>query len=139
MAETVYRPHPRYILMAGIGALGVIALVFLLLRRPDLVGVLFAFFAAGLFFFALRGLGSRVEVAEHSLTVLRPLSPPERVEYRQLAEVSEEGRLHRVIVLLYYPLRPDGLVDLDDLRSLALPALEDQYALLEMLESKVPR
>jgi predicted secreted protein len=125
--------------MAGIGALSVIALVVLLLRRPELVGVLFAIFAAGLLFFALRGLGSRVEVDDHALTLLRPLSPPQRVEFRQLAEVSEEGRLHRVIVLLYYPLHSDGLVDLDDLRSLALPALEDQYALLELLDSKVPR
>jgi hypothetical protein len=139
MAETVYRPHPRYILMAGIGAISVVVLLVLLPRRPDLVGVLFTLFGAGLLFFALRGLGSRVEVADHAITLLRPLSPPERIEYRQLAEVSEEGRLHRVIVLLYYPLRADGLVELDDLRSLALPALEDQYALLELLESKVPR
>ena len=81
---------------------------------------------------------SRVEVDDRGLTLLQPLASPQQVQYRQLAEVSEEGRLQRVILLLYHPLRPDGLLDLDDLRSLALPALEEQSDLLEILQARTP-
>ena len=49
--------------------------------------------------------------------------------------MSEEGRLQRVILLLYHPLCADGQMDLDDLHSLALPALEEQTDLLEILQA----
>ena len=68
-----------------------------------------------------------------------PLAQPLQVQFRQLAEVSEEGRLQRVILLLYHPLCADGLVDLDDLHSLALPALEEQTDLLEILQARTPQ
>ena len=137
-SPAIYRPHARYVLITGIAALSVLALVWLLLRQLELAGVLFLFFAAGLLFFAGRSLLSRVEVDDHGLALVRPLVMPLRVQFRQLAEVSEEGRLQRVILLLYHPLRPDGLVDLDDLRSLALPALEAQSDLLEILQARTP-
>ena len=136
--QTIYRPHARYVLITGIAALSIPALIWLLLRGIDLAGVLFLIFAVGLLFFAVRGLLSRVEVDDRGLTLLQPLSGPQQVQYRQLAEVSEEGRLQRVILLLYHPLRPDGLIDLDDLRSLALPALEEQSDLLDMLQARAP-
>jgi hypothetical protein len=66
------------------------------------------------------------------------LAAPQQVQFRQLVEVSEEGRFQRVIVLLYHPLRSQGLVELDDLRSLALPALEAQTDLLELLQTRTP-
>jgi hypothetical protein len=136
---TTYRPHARYVLITGIAAVSVVALLWLLLLRLELASVLFLLFAAGLLFFAVRSLFSSVEVDEHGLTLVRPLSQPLQVQFRQLAEVSEEGRLQRVILLLYHPLRPDGLVDLDDLHSLALPALEEQSDLLETLQARTPR
>jgi hypothetical protein len=126
------------VLITGIAAISVLALLWLLLRRLELASVLFLLFAAGLLFFAVRSLFSRVEVDEPGLTLVRPLSQPLQVQFRQLAEVSEEGRLQRVILLLYHPLRPDGLVDLDDLHSLALPALEEQSDLLEILQARTP-
>jgi hypothetical protein len=135
-SQTTYRPHARYVLITAIAALSIPALIWLLLRGVDLAGVLFLIFAAGLLFFALRGLLSRVEVDNRGLTLLQPLARPQQVQYRQLAEVSEEGRLQRVILLLYHPLRPDGLLDLDDLCSLALPALEEQSDLLEILQAR---
>ncbi len=135
---TTYRPHARYMLITGIAAISVVALLWLLLRRLELASVLFLLFAAGLLFVAVRSLFSRVEVDEHGLTLVRPLSQPLQVQFRQLAEVSEEGRLQRVILLLYHPLRPDGLLDLDDLHSLALPALEEQPDLLETLQARTP-
>jgi hypothetical protein len=116
----------------------VAALVWLSLRRLELAGLLFLLFAIWLLFFAVRSLFSRVEVDEHGLTLVRPLAQPLQVQFRQLAEVSEEGRLQRVILLLYHPLCADGLVDLDDLHSLALPALEEQTDLLEILQTRTP-
>ena len=139
VGQTTYRPHPRYVLVTAIAALSIPALIWLLLRGVDLAGVLFLLFAAGLLFFAVRGLLSHVEVDGHGLTLLQPLARPQAVQYRQLAEVSEEGRLQRVILLLYHPLRPDGLIELDDLRSLALPALEEQAELLEFLQARTPQ
>jgi hypothetical protein len=136
--STIYRPHARYVLITGIAALSVPALLWLLLQRIELASVLFLFFAIGLLFFAVRSLFSRVEVDDHGLMLVRPLGKPLRVQFRQLAEVSEEGRMQRVIILLYHPLRPDGLVDLDDLHSLALPALEAQLDLLETLQARTP-
>jgi hypothetical protein len=133
-----FRPHARYVLIAGIALLSVAALLWLLWRELDLAGVLFLLFAVGLLFFALHSLRSRVEVDEHALTLFRPLAPPLQVQFRQLAEVSEEGRFQRVILVLYYPLRPDGQVELDDLRSLALPAVEEQTELLELLQARTP-
>lgn len=135
---TTYRPHARYVLITAVAALSIPALIWLLLRGVDLAGVLFLLFAVGLLFFAVRGLLSRVEVDERGLTLLQPFASLQAVQYRQLAEVSEEGRLQRVILLLYHPLRPDGLLDLDDLRSLALPALEEQSDLLEILQARAP-
>ncbi len=137
-APTTYRPHARYVLITGIAAFSVLALAWLLLRRQELASVLFLLFAGGLLFFAVRSMLSRVDVDNQGLTLVRPLAGPVQVQYRQLAEVSEEGRLQRVILLLYHPLRPDGLVDLDDLRSLALPALEAQSDLLEALQARTP-
>jgi hypothetical protein len=135
---TTYQPHPRYVLIAAIAGAAVLALVWLLWRRLELGSVLFLLFAGGLLFFALRSLFSRVVVSDHALTLHRPLSAPANVQFRQLVEVSEEGRFQRVLLLLYHPLRADGLVDLDDLHSLALPALEEQPELLELLLGRVP-
>ena len=134
-----YRPHSRYVLMAGIAVICVALLGWRLAERPDLGSLLFLGVALGLLFFALRGIGSRVEVDALGLTLFRPLLPPLRIHYRQLVEVTEEGRVQRVLVVLYYPLAADGLLDLDDMRSQALPALEDQTELLSLLQTKTPR
>jgi hypothetical protein len=135
---TTFRPHPRYVLIAGIAGLSMLVLLWLLWRRPELGSALFFAFAAGLLFFALRSLFSHVEVDEHGLTLFRPLARPQAVQFRQLVEVSEEGRFQRVLLLLYHPLRSNGLIDLDDLRSLALPALEEQPELFELLQARTP-
>jgi len=135
----IYRAHSRYVLMAGIGAICSALLGWRLLPRYDLGTALFLLVALALLLFALRGLGSRVEVDSIGLTLFRPLSAPLRIQYRQLVEVTEEGRVQRVLVLLYYPVADDGLLDLEALRSQALPALEDQAELLSVLQTKTPR
>jgi hypothetical protein len=134
-----FRPHASYVLIAGVAIIAVPVLLWLLWREVELATVLFLLFAVGLLLFAVRSLLSRVEVDEHGLMIFRPLAAPQQVQFRQLLEVSEEGRFQRVIVLLYHPLQPQGLVALDDLRSLALPAVEAQTELLELLQARTPR
>jgi len=135
---TVYRPHPRYMLMIAIALICAFALGWMLLRSFDWGTLIFLAFAAGLLVIALSSLFSRVEVEDQGIRLARPLLPDIAISYRQLSEVTEEGRLQRVILILYHPLRDDGLVDLDDLRSQALPALEEQAELLELLQAKTP-
>ena len=133
-----YRAHSRYVLIAGIAAICVALLGWRLLQGYDLGMLLFLSFGAVLLLAALRGAGSRVEVDALGLTLFRPFGAPLRIHYRQMAQATEEGRVQRVIVVIYYPLAPDGLVDLDNVRSQALPALEDQTELLHVLQTKMP-
>lgn len=133
-----YRPHPRYVLIAGVAAICVALLGWWLLQSYDLGELLFLSIGLAILLLALRGAGSRVEVDALGLTLLRPLSAPLRIPYRQIAQATEEGRIGRVIVVIYYPLAADGLVDLDNVRSQALPALEEQAELLHVLQTKMP-
>ena len=133
-----YRAHSRYVLIAGVAAICVALLGWVLLRAYDWGTLLFFVFAVGLLLLTLRSSASKVEVDAVGLTLFRPLAQPQRIHYRQIAQATEEGRIQRVIVILYYPLGADGLVDLDALRSLALPALEDQMELLHVLQTKTP-
>jgi uncharacterized membrane protein YfcA len=133
-----YRAHSRYVLIAGVAAICVALLGWVLLQGYDLATLLFFIFAALLLLLALRSGASRVEADAVGLTLFRPLAQPQRIHYRQVAQATEEGRVQRVIVILYYPLGADGLVELDAMRSLALPALEDQIELLHVLQTKTP-
>lgn len=134
-----YRAHSRYVLIAAIAAGCAALLGRQLLQQMDVAALLFLGAAAAILFFALSGIGSRVEADALGITLLRPLAQPLRIQYRQLMQVTEEGRLQRVLLVLYYPLGADGLLDLDSLRSQALPALEEQMELLTVLQTKTPR
>lgn len=133
-----YRAHPRYVLFAGVAGICVALFGWWLLQGYDLGTLLFLCIGLGLLFTTLRSAGSRVEADALGLTLFRPLAPPLRIHYRQVAQATEEGRIQRVIVVIYYPLGADGLVDLDTVRSQALPALEDQVELLHVLQTKMP-
>jgi hypothetical protein len=134
----IYRPHSRYLLMAAVAAACSTVLGWWLLSRFDVGTLLFLALALVLLLAALRIIASRVEVDALGLTLFQPLAQPLRIQYRQLAQATAEGRWQRVIVVLYYPLGEDGLLDLDALHSQALPALEDQTELLHVLQKKTP-
>lgn len=133
-----FRSHPRYVLLAGIAVVCVALLGWWLLSNTDLTTIVFFAVALVLLLVSLRGIGSRVEVDAVGLTLFRPLAQPLRIQYRQLAQVTEEGRVQHVLVVLYYPIAADGLMDLETLNSVALPALEDQMELLQVLQTKTP-
>jgi hypothetical protein len=69
---------------------------------------------------------------------LRTPLQTQRVEFRQLDDATVAGRVAHRIVVTYFPLRDNGLLDLDELRSLTLPAVDHQAELLALLESKRP-
>jgi len=135
----IYRPHSRYVLYAGVSLVMAVAFVWLLRNQYEGGAVFFLLVSLGAALWSVGNLLSRVEVDAVSLVVRLPLLPARRIDIRQLAEVTENGRFVPALVVLYYPLRADGLVDLDDLRSQTLPAVEDQADLLQFLQEKTPR
>jgi hypothetical protein len=135
----VYRPHDRYVLYAGASLIMVAAFVWLLWRQYEAGALFFLIVAVGSSIWSVGNLLSRVEVEATGLIVRVPLWPARRIDWRQLSAVTEDGRFLRALVILYYPLRTDGLVDVDDLRSQILPAVENQSELLEFLQEKTPR
>jgi hypothetical protein len=82
----------------------------------------------------------------------------EQVEFRQILDVGEAGRLFRIVSLLYHPriadrridtadrrtdtadrrTDTDGRIDTDAVRTLALPALREQAAFLQLFATGAP-
>jgi len=93
----------------------------------------------GLVAWSFYGMVSRVEMTADRLVLMTPWRANRSVEFRQLISVSENGRFNPVLTLLYHPRQADGLLELDDVHSLILPAVNEQAALLEILEARLPR
>lgn len=135
---TTYRPVERYAFLGGAGLVAALFCGWALWREFDWITLIFLFaclFAAASF--GVQWLG-RVEVDATGFGLESPLGS-RRVEFRQLDSATEAGRLLRVIVITYHPLLENGLLDLDDLRSVTLPAVNQQYELLELLEQHAPQ
>ena len=134
---TNYRASMRYRLMALVGLLVAIAFGWTLAARHGrgqglAYDALFFFLVMiGFTFWSLYQALGRVELADRELTLRMPLSAPRTIEYRQLFSATENGRVGgRSVSLVYHPLRADGLLDLDDARSMTLPEVEGQDELL---------
>jgi len=117
-----------------------------------LVGLLFAwelgqgFAWPALFFFVialvfsltnLRSATSQLEVLPSGLAFYRRFVAPLHIEFRQIVTVAEEGRMTKGISVIYYPLDENGLIDLDDPRSLFLPGMDRQDQLLEIVQQEI--
>ena len=135
---TVFRAHAAYLVYTV--AAGIVALLqaWTLLGAFDWMTVVALVIALGILLWSVQRLATRVEVGPKALIVRVPLQRPLQIGFRQLAGLHEEGRLLKAVVVLYRPLRPDGLVDPDDLRGLTLPGLKDQAALLAQLDILAP-
>ncbi len=147
--DRIYKPHPRYRWMA-LGS-GLLFLLFAWnLMAPMIrsgqwstvsydVGTLFFMAAAiGIAVWQGRMALCRVVLTSQAVSLSAPLAQVRTVEFRQLSSVSESGRGGRVITLLYHPIGVNQLVDVDDLKGLALPEVVDQDSLLDSLEERVP-
>lgn len=148
--EQAYRPHFRYALLTGVAVL--FALLFARnvvtnLAVQDSLGL--TDFLTGEMFFGAACIGlalwnarlmlSRVLLGDRAIAYQPWGGPLRRVEFRQLMSVSESGRAGNAIILLYHPTEPSGLLDLERVDSLVLPAVTEQNALLETLEAHVPQ
>ncbi len=139
MSTTVYTAHPRYRLWA-VGASLLAGLYAWELRRGfDRFTLFFFLIALAVLAWALRSLLSRVQVEDRGVTLRPPLVAPTSVEYRQLIGVSQDGRWNRSITLIYHPRLENGLLDLDQARTLALPSLVNQEELLATLMARIPQ
>lgn len=144
-ATVVYKPGTRYKAYAGIGAVAAVAFgwrlgsAWLGGQGVQWDALFFLVLMLGLTAWALWQIPSRVETSSRDVTLTRPFTAPHTVEYRQLFSVTENGRVGgRSISLVYHPLREDGLLDLDNARSLILPEVENQNELLALLEERMP-
>ncbi|MCC6165812.1 MAG: hypothetical protein IT329_01165 [Caldilineaceae bacterium] len=135
---TEYAAHPRYKALAGVCAAMAALFGWQLRQGIDVGALLFLGAALALMLWYVRSWGSRVTLEPRRLRLQRPLDADTVVEFRQLAGVSEEGRFGQSILLHYHPLAADGRVELEEIRSLALPALQGQAALLEILTQQTP-
>jgi len=135
---THYRAASIYLFLLGASILAVLVCVWSLWVQFDWITLIFLFgclYAAWTFGVQWR---SRVALDLQGLSLHAPFQS-QRVEYRQLDAAGEAGRLVRRIVVTYHPLRDNGLLDLDELRSVTLPAVDQQIELLALLEAKRPR
>ncbi len=132
-----YRSTSVYIVMVGASALAALLCAWSLWVQFDwitlvfLVGCLYAAWSFG------AQWRSSVTVDAQGFIVSAPFQS-QRIEYRQIDDAGEAGRLVRRIVVTYHPLLGNGLLDLDDLHSVTLPAVDRQVELLALLESRRP-
>lgn len=133
-----YRSTSVYIVMVGASTLAALLCAWSLWVQFDwitlvfLAGCLYAVWSFGVQW------RSTVTLDAQGFIVRAPFRSW-RVEYRQMDNAGEAGRLMRRIVVTYHPLLANGLLDLDELRSVTLPAVDRQVELLAWFESKRPQ
>jgi len=150
-----FRSHPIYYgLFVGTLALFLL-LSWELWRSPTPGTFLFVviLFVATLWF--VSALAIRVSLTATELLIARPQwplismltqmasfadtnQPIKTIAYRQLIHVEESGRFLSSLTLLYYPMKPDGFLDLETIANLTLPVVTNQSDLRDQLEAAIP-
>jgi hypothetical protein len=133
-----YTGHSFYRLLAALCVILILLFAWQLSTRWDWGALLFMAIAAWSAFRCVRLMWSRVEVTDDRVRLVAPGASPREVEFRQLSGVHEEGRGLKSILLVYYPRISTGLLDLDEERTLLLPAVNRHAELLATLAAKVP-
>lgn len=141
----IYPAHPIYRVLALVStaALGLLAWQLRTIARQagsqELEAGTFLFLGISLILLLrfARMAAARVTLDAETLSLQLPWATPRTVAFRQISQVHEDGRGIRSILLLYHPHRANGLVDIDQLLSLALPAVVHQDELLRALNERV--
>jgi len=133
-----YTGHLLYRVLTALCVLLVLLFAWQLVQQWDWGTLLFLGVAAWSAYRCYIVMSSTVELATDRLRVLAPGAFPREVEFRQLSSVYAEGRFLKSILLLYYPRTETGLLDLDEERTLVLPAVNQHEELLAALTAKVP-
>lgn len=134
----VFVAHPVYRVLAAFSALGAGLLAWQLWRGVDPITPIILGICLVLLVRFLRFALARVTLDAQGVAVQMPWRAPRAVAFRQLSAVHEEGRGIRSILLLYHPQAGNGLLDLEGLHSLALPAVREQSELFQTLSDRTP-
>src|SRR5215204_4320367 len=113
VSERIFRPLPFYWGVTGVGALLAALFVGQLWRAPTAGSALFLLIALGIVVWGSDAALSRVILSAGELCLLTPLRGRRCVQLRQLASVTEGGRINPVVGLVYHPQLENGLLDLD--------------------------
>lgn len=133
-----YRPTGQYGLLTAFGAAAALFCAWALWQQFDWITLIFmigCMYAAATF---ADQWAAHVEIDRQGFWLRTPLRR-RRVEFRQIDSATEAGRLVRSIVVTYHPLASNGLLDLDTLHSVTLPAVGNQETLLDALRARRPR
>ncbi len=137
--SAVYRASPRYWILA-VAALGATAVLLFDIVTTGLRWDSALFAAIGLLggLWALWMATTRVLVTDDGLIIQR-FTAMYKIDHQQLLRADVQGRFLGVLSLIYHPRLENGLIDTDQVGSMLVPALVDQQALIERLESRLPR
>ena len=147
-----FRPHPIYyllivamLLLSGLLCWGMRTGI----GPGDLLFLFITLAAVGNF---LSALMTSLTITESAIHLRRPLArwrnpfsmrshgtqTKEQIAFRQLIRVDRAGRILPALTLLYHPLQPNGLVDMDRVTYVTLPMVTNQNMLQEYLEAVTP-
>jgi hypothetical protein len=138
VSEQVFRPLFVYWGVAGVGGLMLALFGWQLWQTPTVATALFLCITLGIVVWGVDAALSRVTLSAGALWLSSPLCGQRCVEPRQLTSVVEAGRLLPVLALVYHPQLEQGLLDLDALGTLILPAVQRQADLLATLQARMP-
>lgn len=134
----LYVARRIYSALTLLGVVVTLLFVWTLLQAFDWFALIFLTMAALFAIINLRWMLTRAELTPSGLTLHEPLLSPTHIDFRQMVVVYEAGRALPGISLVYYPLAGNGLVNMDEPRTLFLPALENQEELLSILNREIP-
>ena len=135
---TVFRPQRQYWFLAAVCLVLIGLFGWDLLHGAEAGSVLFFAVSLGALAWSVRSTFTQVSLGPDQMVVTAPLSRPREIGYGQILSVSEEGRMGKALVIAFHPRLPDGLLDLDRVETVALPALQDQASLYAELVQKAP-
>lgn len=139
-AETrIFAPSGFYAVVMVLGIAVTALFGWELWRSPGLGELLFMGVGAGLTLWSLRAQTSQIAMMPDSLCLTRPWQEERCVAFRQLVSVVEAGRINPVLLLAYHPVQANGLLDLDSVETLELPAVRGQATLLARLQASTPQ
>ncbi|MEZ4677877.1 MAG: hypothetical protein R2932_27035 [Caldilineaceae bacterium] len=140
-----FQSHPIYYLLTLLSTILILLMVWSLSRATNVGTLLFTLVAIGATLWFVANLQTKVLLSKTGLVLHRrfgQIIPWQTatidLEYRQLISVEPSGRLLPVLILLYYPKQPNGLLDLDHIVGLTLPLLTNQEELRQKLTDMIP-
>jgi hypothetical protein len=133
----IYPSHRIYRLLTLVGVAVTILFIWTLTQDFDWIAFAFLLAAVAFTLVNMRWIFTSVELTPSGITRHDPLAAPQHIDFRQMVAVSESGRMTPGLSLVYYPVAESGLVDMEEPRSIFLPAVDRQDELLAILQREM--